>query len=95
MRGKAKQAMKVPETFDLAGTTWRVVDSEGLAEYGHCDLESATIRLRKGLPRQIRESTFCHELIHAIKFSAGETGHDEREVDALGNLLHQFMVTAK
>ncbi len=71
------------------------MDTEGLAEYGHCDLEAATIRLRKGLPRQMREATFFHELIHAIKFSAGETQHDEREVDAFGNLLHQFMVTAK
>jgi hypothetical protein len=41
---------------------------------------------------QAAEATFFHELVHAIKFTMGETNHDEREVEAFGNLLHQTFV---
>lgn len=87
--------MKIPKSFQLAGITWRVVDSDAISDMGHCDSESATIRLRKDLPQQVKEATFCHELQHAIRYMSGLTDHDEKEVDAQGNLLHQFLTTCK
>lgn len=87
--------MKIPKTFQLAGITWRVEETAAIGDMGHCDPESSTIRLRKGLPQQMKEATFCHELQHAIRFMAGETDHDEKIVDAHGNLLHQFLNTWK
>jgi hypothetical protein len=60
-------------------------------EMGHCSSETATIRLRKSLPAQIKGATFCHELQHAILYTRGLDEHDEKEVDAQGNLLHQFL----
>ncbi len=87
---------KPPKAFTLAGVNWRVVEVGGLDEMGRCGPVAATILLRKSLAPQIKMQTFCHELEHALRFSAGQfEGHDEKEVDALGNLLHQFLVTWK
>ncbi len=41
------------------------------------------------------EHTLWLELIHALKFAYGETEHCEQEVDRLGGMLHQFMMTAE
>ena len=87
--------MKVPASFRLAGIDWRVVHVEGLDELGRCDRDTQTIYLRKGLPKQTLEATFCHELLHAIWWTTGRTDHDEREIDAAGYLLHQFLTTAR
>ena len=87
--------MNIPDEFELGGVTWRVEHTDALSEMGHCDCEQAVIRIRKNLGKEVREATFCHELQHAIRFTAGETDHDERQVDAHGNLLHQFLKTQR
>jgi hypothetical protein len=87
--------VKVPKSFQLAGITWKVVETDAISDMGHCDSEAATIRLRSDLSPQVKQATFCHELQHAIRYMAGETDHDERVVDAHGNLLHQFLTTWK
>lgn len=83
--------MKIPKTFMLAGTRWTVEESTAISEMGHCSAETATIRLRKDLSPQVKAATFCHELQHAIRYTLGKDEHDEVEVDAQGNLLHQFL----
>lgn len=92
---KPKSGMKIPKSFQLAGVTWCVEETAAMNEMGHCEAETATIRIRKGLSQQMKEATFCHELQHAIRFAAGETDHDGKTVDAHGNLLHQFLNTWK
>jgi hypothetical protein len=83
--------MKIPRAFLLAGIRWTVEESTHISDMGHCDSETATIRLRKDLSPQVKASTFCHELQHAIRYTLGKDEHDEVEVDAQGNLLHQFL----
>jgi hypothetical protein len=83
--------MKIPRTFTLAGIIWTVEETNAISDMGHCDNETATIRLRSDLSAQVKAATFCHELQHAIRFTTGQDEHDEREVDAQGNLLHQFL----
>jgi hypothetical protein len=39
----------------------------------------------------VKAATFCHELQHAIRYTLGLDEHNEAEVDAQGNLLHQFL----
>ena len=90
-----KKGMTIPTSFQLAGIVWKVVETDAISDMGHCDSEAATIRLRSDLPDQVKQATFCHELQHAILFAMGRTDHDEREVDAQGNLLHQFLTTYK
>lgn len=83
--------MRIPKSFTLAGILWSVEESDAITEMGHCNAETATIRLRSGLADQVKAATFCHELQHAIRYTLGQDDHDEKEVDAQGNLLHQFL----
>jgi hypothetical protein len=83
--------MKIPKTFTLAGIKWTVEETSHISDMGHCDSESAVIRLRQDLSPQMKAATFCHELQHAIRFTLGRSDHDEVEVDQQGNLLHQFL----
>lgn len=84
--------VKIPKSFQLAGTRWTVEECAVLGDaMGQCDSNTATIRLLKSLSPQTKAQTFCHELIHAILFTMGHVSHDEREVDAQGHLLHQFL----
>lgn len=88
--------MVIPKTFCLAGVKWKVIQLKGLEDLGKCDRDHAAIRLQKEQDPLAKEIAFCHELVHAIKFTQGDGGpHDEKEVDSFGYLLHQFMVTAK
>jgi len=88
---------KIPKSFQLAGVVWTVEESEAISDMGHCDGEGAIIRIRKDLSKQMKFATFTHELMHAIKFAAGipQEDHNEREIDAMGNLLHQFLISCK
>jgi hypothetical protein len=83
--------VKIPKSFTLAGILWTVEETSAISDMGHCDSEAAIIRLRADLPQQMKAATFCHELQHAIRFTTGLQDHDEKEVDAQGNLLHQFL----
>lgn len=88
--------MKIPKSFQLAGITWTVIEADDLGgDFGDCNPRTAVIRILRALPKQIKQQTFCHEFVHARKFAMGETGHDEREVDAEAALLHQFLITAR
>jgi hypothetical protein len=79
----------------LAGITWKVEETNVFSDMGHCDYQASVIRLRSDLSDQVKQATFCHELVHSIMFTTGLLNHDEREVDAMGHLLHQFLVTQK
>jgi hypothetical protein len=83
--------MKIPRAFTLAGIRWTVEETSVISEMGHCSAETSTIRLRKDLSPQVKAATFCHELQHAIRYTLGMDEHNEVEVDAQGNLLHQFL----
>lgn len=91
--------MKIPRSFVLAGVTWRVerVSASALPDLlGQCDFDHATIRVRRGLRRDIAETVFWHELAHAIAYTISDTRHcDEGYVSALANMLHQFDTTKR
>lgn len=88
--------MLIPKSFQLAGITWKVVQTKGLENLGLCDRDKSTIRLQEEQETPLKELTFMHELVHAIKYTKGEVApHDEKEVDATAYLLHQYMNTAK
>lgn len=88
--------MIIPETFTLGGLTWKVKRMKSLkGKYGDCIIEKQTIRLLDTIPTELKEQTFCHELVHAIKFAMGEDDHDEKHTDAFAMYLHQYLNTAK
>lgn len=86
--------MKIPTSFKLGGMTWAVEQLDFIpGAMGACSNQDAKIVLLKSLPQQVKEQTFCHELIHAILFSMGRPAdqHDEVFVDAFGTMLHQYL----
>jgi len=80
-------------SFMLAGTVWDVYEVDHLTEMGNCEPAQAMLRISRNMPVQAKESTFYHELVHAILYTMGRNDHDEVFVDSFGNLLHQFMNT--
>jgi len=88
----------IPKTFKLFNTTWTVkqvhkIDNEG--SLGICDYNTATIRIRRNLKKDIKESTFYHELMHAIldTLNYDSLSSDEKFVDTMGQSLHQVLKT--
>ena len=82
----------VATSFYLAGCKWTVCFNKDITEMGTCNPLTYEIIIKDNMTPQAAEATFFHELVHAIKFTMGETNHDEREVEAFGNLLHQTFV---
>lgn len=86
--------MKIPRSFTLGGTTWTVESSDQLlGALGASYPQEAKVRLLKTLPKQIKEQTFCHELVHCILYSMGKPSdqHDEVFVDGFATFLHQYL----
>lgn len=99
--------MGFPKRFKLANRTWRVklvtfaqlsrkLAREGIEPAsGVTDPNNATIWIAKDLDPGLVEHTFYHELVHALKYARGEVDHDEVEVDGLGALLHQYIISRR
>lgn len=90
--------MIIPSQFQLGGMTWKVVKRKRLkGRYGDCDLKKLQIQILDTIPQELKEQTFCHELVHAIKIATGTNpdDHDEKEIDAFATYLHQYFNTAK
>jgi len=82
----------VPTEFKLAGMDWKVVFYEHLHDLGMCDNDTNTISIRQGMSRQQTEQAFCHELVHAIFYTMGNTDdHDEKLVEGFSQLLYQYL----
>jgi hypothetical protein len=88
--------MNIPKRFQLGSRTWKVKRGAELGgDYGACSSSKCVIRLAaKNKPGEEELHTFCHELVHAIKFTLGDKmPHDEEYTDAFGNVLAQFLTT--
>jgi Zn-dependent peptidase ImmA (M78 family) len=89
--------VKVPKEFTLGAITWSVSKVETLpGAMGVTTYDHAKIEVLKGLSTQVKEQTFCHELVHAILHAMGKAmPHDEEFVDGFATFLHQYLKTAK
>lgn len=92
--------MNIPRRFKLFGSSWEVkqpnrVVIDGEKCDGYCDASNSVILLRRNLRREIKEQTFCHELIHAILFSLefNTLSNNEEFVELVAKALHQVMTT--
>ena len=90
--------MNIPKTFKLGSRTWtvkrkmRATKWYGRTHSHSCKIELST--LNKTPEEELH--TFYHELFHAIATTMGDDklNNNESKIDALGNLLAQFMTTA-
>jgi len=90
--------MRIPKQFNLAGATWTVVQVDKIGDSDHLGLthrDKLLIELKKSLPKTVKETTYLHELGHAIKYTQGLDDHNEVEIDSWAQLLHQALTTAK
>jgi hypothetical protein len=89
-RGKE---MFIPKKFKLGAVTWTVEEVVYLPDntMGLCNNLDSSIKVLKSLKQEVKEQTFCHELIHALLYSTGRTEHDEQLVDSLAVFLHQYL----
>ena len=88
--------MNIPSQFTLGGLVWKVVWRKRIkGKYGECVLHKQTIHLLSGLPPELTEQTFLHELCHAIHYAMGKNEHNEEFIDAFATMLHQALTTAK
>ena len=85
--------MKIPKKFQLGGTTWTVeyVTEEQEKEWGRCYFKESRIVLKNTLKGDALEATFLHELVHAMYYHQGKNSHNEKDVDTLAHLLHQYL----
>lgn len=93
--------MKIPARFRLVNTKWTVEKmADEVAEagkmMGDCDRTRTTIRIHVSSDSD-KEDTFCHELAHALLFftTKPKLSDDEKFVQSLGEVLHQFFDTAE
>lgn len=90
--------MHIPQEFQLGGITWKVEETPLLpAHLGESDNTLALIKVDPSLSTQIKEQTFCHELVHCIFYAMGYhvKKHDEVFVDGFATMLHQYLNTYK
>ena len=85
--------MKIPKNFRLGGTSWKVEEALLLTAMGLSTNTRALIQLDKDLSKEVKEQTFCHELVHAVLYSMGKPSdqHDEVFVDGFATFLHQYL----
>jgi len=90
----------IPETFRLLGHSIRVrriradepIDDDGVWLKPRCEIAVATV----GSVVSYQEHSFYHELAHAwLDVIDPELSKDERAVDLLGGLIHQFEKTKR
>ena len=92
----------IPKSFKLVNRTLSVermkddVASAG-SMHGDFNIKRGRIRVANTGFQEYDEHIFFHELAHAILESSPKPklSKDEKFVDALGGLLHQFMQTQK
>lgn len=93
----------IPSKFNIAGHSYRVETKKNLLttdnEFGSLNEVTHVMQLQSPDPIPVSrvESTFFHELLHAIFHELGEHELDknERLVDSIACLLHQAIISAE
>lgn len=96
---------RIPRSFDLGGTGWKVEWSDTLLTehkcYGLTHFDTNTIVLQRPIRGQYRMQnvvqTFWHEYFHAafMTLNHRKLATDEKLVDQMGHLQAQFFNTAE
>lgn len=88
----------IPKQYTLGAVKWKVVEQDHLPNsMGASYMQEAKVALLKDLPKEVKEQTFYHELVHTILFAMGKPAdqHEETFVDGFATFLHQFEKTKK
>lgn len=89
--------MKIPLTVKVGSVTYDVVSKpyieiDGDRNYqGCCSYPNTEISLLADLSSERKESTFIHELTHAIFYEAGFEEQDEDMINRVSKVFHQVI----
>lgn len=87
--------MKIPNRIQILGKTFRILYlnqiNENSSTWGTASQSDCQIKIKKNLPRQNKEETFIHEVLHLIYDSAKVDHHNEKEVEIISNILYQVL----
>lgn len=102
--------MRIPTSFKLIGKTIKVIiddnSTRAVGDYGRAYYELDEIRFvsykeNTGMSRAVYERGIIHEVVHFLLSEIEEDGinlplfANERFVDRLAGVLHQFLTTAE
>jgi hypothetical protein len=87
--------MRIPQVLKVGGLPYKVEITEnislGRANYdGEIDYQEQKIRVVPAALERM-ESTFLHEVVHALFSFLGYSEHDEKKVDELANALYMLI----
>lgn len=92
------------KSFKLGAVNWDIeindkktagAEALGLCSYIEARIYIAENARGKVVNKEVQEQTLYHEVIHAMLDAIGydEIGEDEKFVNSMGTLLHQFVRT--
>ena len=76
----------LPKKLRILGKTYTIEVAPGITEYGLCDEENQTIKIRPVKGDDVVKDTLLHECIHAIDFGM-HSNLTEEQVQRLGSGL--------
>lgn len=86
--------MKIPKKVKVGGLIYKVKEVKRLCNNkrteGYQYQSGQMIKLKKSLPKEYKEKTFIHELIHAM-FDFLMWEHDETTVESLAQVLYMVI----
>lgn len=80
---------------NICGLPYKVIECEDAFDadthFGQVNYKDMEIRINKDMPREIKDETICHEMVHGILVHLGYSDrcNDEQFVQALGNAIYQ------
>jgi predicted metal-dependent peptidase len=88
--------MNIPKRIKIGDKIFKVKLTDKLVLgdnfTGECLYQNLKIHVRPHLAKSVRESTFIHEILHAIYNNLGYLDHDEKKIEELANALHGIIV---
>lgn len=80
---------------NICGLKHEVIECEDLfnldCHFGQIDYKDLVIKINKDMPKEVKDETICHEMLHGMLVHIGYTdlANDEHFVQALGNAIYQ------
>lgn len=89
----------ISKEIDILGVKFRVEEVECVSKEelrkGEINYLTCTIRIDKTMPRDLREQTLMHEILHGMLDLLGyeDLNADESKVQGMATALHQIFTT--
>jgi len=83
--------MNIPDKIKVGPFTFHVKHSKHLDCLGETFCDDLVIKIQKGLPTEVAEETFLHELFHAVNHVYCNRSLDESEIRQMSIGVYQVL----